>query len=729
MPVARLRLRITSTWVGSDGDGAVRSLSASQSSSSQRGFMMPSLRGSGRIRAWHKAALVLSPALFTMGKHLLGLAGGVVTLAAVAGAAALPWAALAFTAANSSSEMGAAGARYVNGLAAVERAWFKLARDTASLTLGPVTDVLNGIAAAIPKLEPLVRQVAPDFARMGRDIQAWLSGAGFERFLQNIRDYGVPAFRELVHAGVDFLATMGIGFRHFLPMARQISDELRQLAAIGRDNAQGGGFARWMKEWRSNAPKANKVLRETATALGTFFQLLDDVGPGMLRGLDTFLGALNSVDPRVLMGIIAAWATGKVMLGLAIMYRAFRALQALRRIGFLAQAAQLNAAAAALSAAGGILNALAVAINKLALMVAAIGALSVNSSALDNIKKIWDSIPKNSRVTLSAPSLNLVIVGMMGVNSTVAALRSNAGSPAQYSARIDAGLFFGIAAIVLTAWAAVRAVGLLVPAFSAIAINIAAAGAAAILAAWARVRVAAAVPVVFTATATPGNVAATASSIIAAWARVRSASAIRPLFTAMAFDTVTAGSAIIVSAWMRVVGMMRVFVAVGTVSPGNVPGASGAIRASWMRLYGLARSWHGVATCNFSGGFSGIGLSVSYAPLQGGYGPLPGPVVNFLNDIPGFGNFGTSGHPDIGLNTNPQGGDLSNPNPGDFQGGFGGYTGGQLTAKGFDPGKGKGPRGRRGDKHVHIYDDIWVEDYYQLMEVLEEAMGASHAGY
>jgi hypothetical protein len=735
MPVARLRLRITSHWVGSDSERAARSLSVATSSSSGRGFNMPSLRGHGRLRAWHKAAFLLSPALFTMGKHLLGLAGGILALGAVTAAAALPWAALAFTAARNSSEMGAAGARYAGGLARVESAWMKLARDTAGLTLGPVTDVLNGIAKAIPKLEPLVREVAPDFARMGKDIGAWLGGNGFDRFLQNIRDYGVPAFRQLVAAGKDFLATVGIGFRQFLPMARQISEEIRRMAAGGLGRAQGGGFANWMRDWRQNAPAANKVLRETATALNTFFTLLNDAGPGLLGGLDMFLGLLNKVDPKLLTALIVGYATGKLLVGLALMIAAWRALQALRAVGFARFGAALIAAAGALSAAGATLNLMAAAINRLAGMVAAMGRFKVNSSALDEIKKIWDSIPKSSTVRVSAPSLNLVVVGMMGIASTVATVRLNASRPATLFVRADVSLFMAGAAALMVIWGTVRILALLPPTFSAVAVTTAQFLMGVIITSWARVRLAASLIVLFTATASPGTVAGVANSIIASWTRVRTASASRPFFTAMGSSgPVTAGAAMIIAAWARVRAMPKLFRSIGIVSPGNVPGTSAAVRASWMRLYGMARSWHGVASCNFSGGFGGVtgggagggggdwksvGIFVAFPPATFGPGRLPN-LPSFPDPQLGGGN--------LGINPNDwvDGGSVAPPgNPGDFAGGFGGSTGGQLGKRGFETGKGSAPQFSRkpGERHVHIYEDIWIRNEQELAEVLADAMG------
>lgn len=734
MPVANLRLRVVVIREREDENGEQQLEESTRGVDIALGRFGSLARRRGGLRLWHKIAIVLSPALFTLAKHALGLAGGLLTMAAVVSAAALPWVALAFTATRNISQMGEAGQRYVRGLAGVERAWMDLARRTAPETLGPVTDVLEGIAAAIPKLEPLVREIAPDMARMATDIRDWLSGRGFERFMQNIQDYGVPAFRNLTAAGKDFLATVGIGFRHFLPIARDIADTIRRGANDMRGTARAGGIARWLKDWRNNSEVASRFLREAADTTRIIVTLLNDLGPGQLSLINTGLGALNAVNPYTLMGIVLAWAAGKGILGLVAALRMMQALRALRALSFLPAAGQLTAATAALNAAAAVLTGMAAAINNLARMVATMGRRRVNTSKLDEIKKIWDSVPKNATATFNASSVNGVIVAMMAVNSTWVTIQTRLSAPANFSVRLDAGIFAVVVGSMAVAWGVVRASAMAVPVFTAVALAIGMAQMASITAAWARVRAMAGTAAFFFVTANPGNVPGVASQIIGAWARVRAAAAVRPRFTASGISgPVVAGAAAIVAAWMRVVRMPKMFRAVGTVSPGNVPGASSAIIASWRRLFGLARSWHGVATCNFSGGFGGIsGGSVTTGGGGGWYDPTrlfvvhppatfgPGRLPN-LPDFPdptlGGGNIG-------GIDTDKyfgnEGGKFSNPNPDDFAGGF--ATGGPV--EGMRQAYGRVPRmttGYGGGHTVHIYDDVWIRNTEDLVNILVEA--------
>lgn len=738
MPVARLRIRVIAVGEREDEEGGRRVEESTRGFDIAIGRFSRLLGGRSRgLRLWQKIAIVTAPALFTLGKHLLGLAGGLATMAVVVGAAAAPWAGLAYTAAVNAEKMGRAGERFRRGTSAVGKAWMDLARATAPETLGPVTDVLNGIAAAIPKLEPLVREISPDMARMGRDIKAWLSGRGFERFLQNIQDYGVPAFRNLVAAGKDFMATVGIGFRQFLPLAGDIARTLRNGAADMRRAARQGGIANWMRDWRNNSQVANRFLREAARTVGIMGKLLSDVGPGQLSAVSAGLTALNAVNPHTLMAIVLAWAAGKGIVGLVAALRMLQALRALRAISFLPTAGQISAAAAALSAAAAVLQGMAAAINGLARQVASFGLRTrVNTSALDQLKAIWDSTPKNATATFSISTLDGVRVAMMAIGSTMAAIVSNLSTPAQFTARADTGVALGVFAAWLVSWIAVRAVGLALVTFTAIAINLASAPSNLIVGSWVRVRAMSAGTVVFGVTATAGNVTAAANAIIAAWGRVRAAAAVRPRFTATAINTVSAGAAMIVAAWMRVRAMPKTWQAVGIVSPGNVPGASARIVSSWRRIYGLARSWHGVAICSFSGGFGGISgpggggggggwynpgnLFVTFPPL-----PFTGRPYNPYVGTPG-GGLGEGDVPPVGVGGNidmsdyfgNEGGKFSEPNGQDFLGGF--ARGGPIGTRGYSKPSVVKNRGG-GVRHVKIYDDVWIRSEQDLIDILTNA--------
>lgn len=770
MAVANLRLNITSTWSGDVSDGARRV--ASTLGAATRGITRVARtvgRVALRLGQMVPTALLLAPAMFTLGKAALALAAGVVTLGVVVGAAALPWIALAVTAARNADQMGPAGARFEAGANGVKRAWMDLAQRTAHLTLGPVTDVLNGIAAAIPKLEPLVRDVAPTFAQMGRDIQSWLSGRGFERFLENIRDYGVPAFKNLASAGKDTLATLGIGFREFLPLARDIGETLERGAATMRRES-GGGFQSFLENVKRDWPSVNRFLREAGESMNTIAGVLEGMGPGQLGAIETGLDLFNKIDTGTLMAIaagIAAFLAGKdlaALLGALALFKS-GALE-------IGSGVLLSAAAASLAGAAFKLLGLALKVALEAMRLTEKATEGPNTDALDNIRKIWGEIKKGASCTLSLPTVELVRVQMMGVNSTRAALESVAAMPATFQARVDSALLTGVAVMVVAAWTIVRAAAAAIPVFTAMAITTAPSAMALILLSWTAVRVMAAIPALFRAMAIPGTVPIVAFQIITAWARVRAEAAAQVTFTATASPGnvvavsnqivslwnrvkalaaspanfvarataggVAAGMNAIINAWRSVTSMPRSWRATATVNSGAAVSGSAAIKAAWAAVYNMPRAWTAVATVVVRGGFSGIqappgasggGLSVINIDINPGSQPVPFLVTvgqaigSTLTQIPGITSTVSEGLFDFPPDTSDQDPLVNDPSieintDGDPGNAEGGPIGHQPAGRRY----GHIPTGGR-ERHIHIYDDVWVKDASELAGLLADAIG------
>ncbi|MER5252898.1 hypothetical protein [Streptomyces sp. NPDC002855] len=683
----------------------------------------------GGLLNFRTMAVVLAPALFTLGKLAVGLAGGLVALGVVAGAAAAPWVALAVTAAKNADKMGPAGARFEAGAAGVKSAWMDLARRTAALTLGPLTDVLDGITAAIPKLEPLVRDVAPSFQQMGRDLKSWLSGNGFERFIDHVRQYGVPAFRNLVDAGRDAAVTVGIGFRTFLPMARDIEQTLRRGARNVRAFGEGGGFQRLLDSIKQDGPEANRALSEAGKTLRTVAGLLDKMGPGQLGTINRMLELFNGIDPGKLKDLVLFYATGRFLIG------GMQVLAGL--LTMLAGGISIRGGAALLASSGSlkgvalVLGAMAIAVSGMAKTVKETArSTRLDTSALDRIRDIWNSVPKNTTTRLAAPSLNMAVVVAMGVSTTWATLQAKSGETATFRAECNIMAYGLITAGMLVIWATVRALAIMPAMFRAGAVpgNVLMA-AQTLMMLWGRVRGLAAVPAVFRVTASPGNVAAVASQVIAAWARVRAAAAVVPRFTARGISgPVVAGAATIVAAWARVRAMPKRWMATGRVNPAGAVSGSARTVSAWRGVLSMPRSWSAVATVNVSGGFSGItggsvnlnmpDLFVTHVPITIGR-PGTGPnIPDFPDPGYGMGNWGAGDRDDPGYD-GYQGGEQSGSDyfPDDFSGGFarGGPIGNRFSSV-------AGLTRRNRDRHIHIYDDVWVANQDDLTALLEEAL-------
>lgn len=730
MPTATLRLRITSTWTGGDESSFRRVRGGMAEASVNVGRVGSMFRNSvGGLLRLRTIAVVFAPSLFTLGKAALTLAAAAVTMGVAAGAAAAPWVGLAVTAARNSEKMGVAGARFERGAQGVKNAWMDLAKRTASLTLGPVTDVLDGMASAIPKLEPLVRDVAPIFAQVGRDIRRWFEGGDFDRLINNLRIAGVPAFRSLATAGRDFVATVGIGFRAFLPMAQRMAEDIEGALAPVRRAASSGSFDRFIQNFRDDWPEVSRFLREGGEAIGTMAELLNGAGEGQLGALSTMLDLLNRIDPRQL--TLSILSLGAMLLGgrglfLLLTFIAFM------RSGWseVSAAAALSGSAASLSGASVSLLAMAASIRRLARSL----AITIVADALRRVADIWESIPKSGSTTVSLPTLGLVSVRLMGVGSTWATVRS-LGTITFSGARVDRGVFTVVVAAVTLAWAVVRVAAAIPAIFRAMAVSNVEMVAATVILAWTQVRVMAAAPVIFRAAAVPGNVSVVAGIVIAAWAAVRILSLVPVLFRAAASGgSAVSGANAARSAWQRVLSMPRSWSATARVNPGPAVAGSSRTVAAWRALYGLPRFWSASASISVRGGFGGLGGGGSTTVYEGGGGGqnyfLTFPAATFGPGL--FPNVPDFADPSLGTDENwyvenpgdfTDGGSIAPPLPGDF-GDF--ATGGQIGGPESTRRRVRtGPR-RDGERHIHIYEDVWVggskEELVELFtDILERA--------
>lgn len=604
MPVTSLRFNITSSWDGGGLRSASRALSDVDRDT--RRVNQGLGRGLGGMLSWRNAALALAPAMFTLGKHALALAGGLVTMGAAAALAAAPWVGLAITAARNADEMGKAGVAYEKATGRVRDAWMDLAKRTAPLTLGPMTDVLEGVANAIPKLEPLVRDIAPVFADMGRSIRDWLSGSGFERFINNLRIAGVPAFRSLAGAARDFLATAGIGFRAFLPMAQRLAENIEGGAASMRRWAEGGGFTRFLADVRREWPQVRQFLREAAESVGNIAGTLDQMGPGQLSGLSNVLEQFNKVDVDGWQDFLLLLAGLKLSGGLLTLLGGLANMRGGQLT--VSGGAALAGAAAGLSAAGALLNSAAAALSAAASALAGAGLGAGLGGLLGGL---------GARLAGGSATFNITInpadaaARLQAISSAISSL---SGRTATATVTLNAGGFTSGAQQVIGAWAAVRGAAATPAVFRAMAIpgNVPVV-AATLIATWARVRAAAAVPAIFRASAVPGNVAGVAATVIAAWARVRAAAAVPAIFRAMAIPGNVIGVAgALIAAWAGVRAAAAGTVTFrATASVGSAVSGSNQAASAWRRVLSMPRSWSATATVNSGGAVSGANAAVA----------------------------------------------------------------------------------------------------------------------
>lgn len=275
-----------------------------------------------------RAALALAPALVPVAGGIVGVAGAATAMAVEVGAAGGVLAGLALTAARNAKTMGSAGQAYTSSLGGVRGAWMGLTRETAKDTLGPMTSALNGAAKAIPKLLPLVKALSPTVAKLGADVGNWLSGPGFQRSIDLITRYGVPAFNHLVAAGRSVVAVGGQAFRAFAPFGTTIAQAIQTGANKLKGWADAGGFQKFLKYVQSNSGNLKGFFSSLASLAQNLAITFGKMGPSSLSVMTTISKIVSKWPAPVIMGIASAWlAISAAMKANAIYTALFKAAE------------------------------------------------------------------------------------------------------------------------------------------------------------------------------------------------------------------------------------------------------------------------------------------------------------------------------------------------------------------------------------------------------------------
>ncbi|MFF8831390.1 transglycosylase SLT domain-containing protein [Streptomyces sp. NPDC015131] len=194
---------------------------------------------------------------------------------------------------------------------------------TQSTTLPIATKAVEGLAAGFAKLPPVVRAVAPAINEIAEGFKKWMSGQGFDRFIQYVLTYGVPALNSLLNAGRSVLTFLGIGFRAFAPLGLEIAQVLEKGAAALAKWAQEGGFQRFLAYVREHAPQVREFFSALGQLLANIWAAAVKLAPSALALATALARMAASLPPGVLMALVAgfvalkgAWSGLLIPLGL-----------------------------------------------------------------------------------------------------------------------------------------------------------------------------------------------------------------------------------------------------------------------------------------------------------------------------------------------------------------------------------------------------------------------------
>jgi phage-related protein len=273
------------------------------------------------------AAVALTPALIPISTALAGVGAASAAMAVTTGAALGAYGLAAKGAIERTLEMAKAGQKlspvqttFVRSVNGMKSAWTGFIKSTEGMTLKTATVAVQGLTTGLGKMTPLVRAVHPEILKVAEAFRSWMGrDNGFQRFIDNVIKFGVPALRNLIAAGRDVLATLGIGFRTFLPLSVSVSKSLRDGAAAMRAWAEGGGFARFLEKVKESSGPVREFFKALVAALGNVLRAMSGLGPLSLGLATTLLRIVAALPPGWIQAIVIGFVAWKAaILGLLV---------------------------------------------------------------------------------------------------------------------------------------------------------------------------------------------------------------------------------------------------------------------------------------------------------------------------------------------------------------------------------------------------------------------------
>lgn len=208
---------------------------------------------------------------------------------------------------------------FTDSLEGVKGAWKEFITTTEQYTLKPLTTVVEGATAALPKLTPVVEALAPTFQKVADSIKGWLSGDGVKGFVDFLKTTGVPVLHNTLAAMARFGKAGGALIKAFGPVAVDMSKWLRELGDRTSKWAENGGAERFKDKFIEAWHQLEPTFKALSDGLGELWDILSGVSEShslalvdVLRGItDT----LKAVKPGTIAILNTAFMTLHQVLG------------------------------------------------------------------------------------------------------------------------------------------------------------------------------------------------------------------------------------------------------------------------------------------------------------------------------------------------------------------------------------------------------------------------------
>jgi SLT domain-containing protein len=183
-------------------------------------------------------------------------------------------------------------------------AWQSFIGATSKYTLAPVTTVIQGAAAALPKFIPLVKDLAPVVQDVADSLKNWMSGDGLTRFVTFLQTYGVPILKNTIGGFKGFLTAGGAIIRAFGPWALKMSEYIGHVGKAADKWGKNGGAERFKESvkraWAQVRPILSGLVRLTQHVWDILSGTGQTNGDALAKVIGGIADAVGQVQPAAI---------------------------------------------------------------------------------------------------------------------------------------------------------------------------------------------------------------------------------------------------------------------------------------------------------------------------------------------------------------------------------------------------------------------------------------------
>jgi hypothetical protein len=174
--------------------------------------------------------------------------------------------------------------------------WQGFVQSTSSTTLPIASTFVGALTAAVPKLIPVVRAVAPVANSVALAFKGWVD-SGLDTWVSWVASNGVPILKNFEGTGRNLAGVFGEMLRAFAPLAQTLAAGLEHTSADVAGWSADGGFQTFLGYVHDNGPALKQFFTALGGALRTVALAVKDMGPVALSTTVLLLRLMAALSP------------------------------------------------------------------------------------------------------------------------------------------------------------------------------------------------------------------------------------------------------------------------------------------------------------------------------------------------------------------------------------------------------------------------------------------------